>query len=99
MRHARERRRQPRLGGREREMTRVCAEFREMPGLRITVPQAARLFSLEHRDCARLLEALVDRGVLFSDGQMFQMQASGAEMSEESILRTFRLSSPSGRRL
>ena len=99
MRHATERRRHPRRGGREREMTRVCAEFREMPGLRITVPQAARLFGLDHGDCARVLESLVNHGVLFRDGELFQIRASGAPMSEESILRTLRLSAVSGRSL
>ena len=50
---------------------RVAAEFREMPGLRLTLPQAARLFSIDSSCCERVLGALVDRGVLASDGRAF----------------------------
>ena len=51
--------------------TRVSAEFREMPGLKLTLPQAARLFSIEPTRCERVLGALVDRGVLATDGRAF----------------------------
>ena len=50
---------------------RLLAEFREMPGLRITAPQAARLFSLNADQCERLLAALVDAGALRTDGRLF----------------------------
>ena len=42
----------------------VAGEFREMPGLRLTLPQAARLWGLEPRACAAILDALVERGAL-----------------------------------
>ena len=48
--------------------TRVQAEFQEMPGLKLTVPQAARLFNLERARCERVLDALVDDGALSCDG-------------------------------
>jgi hypothetical protein len=51
--------------------TRVWGEFREMPGLRLTIPQASRLFSLDRERCERVLGALVDRGVLWTDGTAF----------------------------
>jgi hypothetical protein len=50
---------------------RVQAEFREMPGLRLTLPQAARLFSIEQARCERILGALVRAGRLSSDGKAF----------------------------
>ena len=50
---------------------RIHAEFREMPGLRLTLPQAARLFSLEPDRCERVLAALVESGQLASTGTTF----------------------------
>lgn len=51
--------------------TRVSAEFREMPGLMLTLPQAARLFSIDLPQCERVLSALVARGELRTDGHAF----------------------------
>jgi hypothetical protein len=56
---------------------RVWAEFREMPGLSLTLPQAARLFSLDRARCARVLDALVVCGVLATDGIGFARADSG----------------------
>jgi hypothetical protein len=50
---------------------RVLAEFRDLPGLRLTLPQAARLFDIEPARCGRLLAALVDSGCLAMDGFVF----------------------------
>ena len=52
------------LAARERLMTRLEGEFREMPGLHLTQAQASRLLSLESGACSRVLRALVERGVL-----------------------------------
>jgi hypothetical protein len=38
---------------------RVKAEFNEMPGLRLTVPQATRLWGMERALCLTVVEALV----------------------------------------
>ena len=38
---------------------RVKAEFNEMPGLRLTVPQATRLWGMERALCVTVVEALV----------------------------------------
>jgi hypothetical protein len=57
---------------------RVSAEFREMPGLVLTVGQAARLFGLEIPRCERVLGALVGRGVLATDGRAFARADTGA---------------------
>jgi hypothetical protein len=43
---------------------RIAAEFREMPGLLLSVPQASRLLGLDERACQRILEGLEDEGLL-----------------------------------
>lgn len=46
------------------ERTRIQSAYREMPGLRLSVEQASRLFGIEQGPCADLLRALADEGVL-----------------------------------
>lgn len=41
-------------------LRRVKSEFMEMPGLRLTMPQAQRLWGLDSESCEALLGALVD---------------------------------------
>ena len=43
---------------------RIDSEYREMPGLRLTLAQAARLWGLQALQCRVLLGALVERGRL-----------------------------------
>ena len=43
---------------------RVRGEFNEMPGLQLTVAQAARLWGLEDKACRRIIDALVDAAFL-----------------------------------
>jgi phosphoribosyl-dephospho-CoA transferase len=43
---------------------RILAEYREMPGLRLTLRQAARLWALDTVDCHAILDALVAAGSL-----------------------------------
>jgi hypothetical protein len=50
---------------------RIQAEYREMPGLKLTLAQASRLFNLEPGRCASALETLVSGGVLWTDGRAF----------------------------
>ncbi len=45
-------------------MLRICREYLEMPGLRLTDAQARRLFGLGEEACRRLLDKLVARGFL-----------------------------------
>jgi hypothetical protein len=52
---------------------RVLDEFREMPGLQITLAQAARLFSLDLGRCERVLQGLVHGGALRTDGRLFAL--------------------------
>lgn len=46
-------------------LQRMRSEFIEMPGMRLTRDQAARLCGLDRRTSERLLERLVDAGFLF----------------------------------
>lgn len=58
----------------ERDLrARVCAEFREMPGLKLTIRQAARLFAQDSRQCERALGAMVNRGELATNGEAFAL--------------------------
>jgi hypothetical protein len=43
---------------------RVRGEFMEMPGLRLNVPQAQRLWGLDAVRCEAVLDELVEGGVL-----------------------------------
>ena len=45
-------------------LVRVQSEYREMPGLTLTEVQAQRLWGLDHRTCALVLTALVERQFL-----------------------------------
>jgi hypothetical protein len=61
--------RQPRIDRRDRDartqlLNRVRAEFREMPGLRLTCRQAQRLFGIPGDVCERVFAALVEDGTL-----------------------------------
>lgn len=43
---------------------RIYAEFNEMPGLSLTLAQACRLFNVPESRCSRLLQHMVDGGLL-----------------------------------
>lgn len=43
---------------------RVEGEYREMPGLSVTLPQAARLWALDQSTCERVLATLIERRIL-----------------------------------
>jgi hypothetical protein len=43
---------------------RIQAEFNEMPGLTLTLPQASRLFNVDAGRCGRALDRLVESGSL-----------------------------------
>ena len=58
-------------------LRRVRSEFNEMPGLRLTLPQAARLLDLDRRACQRVIAALVraDFLRLAPDGTIVRREA------------------------
>ncbi len=43
---------------------RIEGEYREMPGLSLTLPQVARLLGLERSTCEHVLTTLIERGLL-----------------------------------
>ncbi len=53
---------------RARLAERIRGEFIEMPGLKLTLPQAARVFGLDGRQ-SRVLDELLDEGFLVRDDQ------------------------------
>jgi hypothetical protein len=57
-------------------LRRVQGEFLEMPGLRLTTPQARRLWGLDAAQCDALLGALVDANFLFRtrDGAFMRVE-------------------------
>jgi hypothetical protein len=58
-------------------LVRLSAEFHEMPDLVITVGEASRLFAVERSLCRRILDTLVTRGVLATDGRVFTRAGTG----------------------
>ena len=60
-------------------LRRVQGEFLEMPGLRVTEPQARRLWGLDSVSCEALLDALVDAKFLFRtrDGAFMRFDHAG----------------------
>lgn len=50
-------------------LQRVYSEFLEMPGLRLTIQQAQRLWGLDEVTCLALLELLVARRFLCRNGR------------------------------
>lgn len=59
-------------------LQRIQGEFVEMPGLRLTAPQARRLWGLERDVCDALLAALVDTRFLARtrDGAFVRLEGS-----------------------
>jgi hypothetical protein len=55
----------------EAVLDRLRGEFRDMPGLALTLPQASRLFGVPEGACVGILRRLVDAGLLCvrSDGR------------------------------
>ena len=56
---------------------RIRSEYQEMPGLRLTLPQAARLFGLKPDNCERVLNTLVVGGELWTNGREFARSNTG----------------------
>ena len=68
----------PAIEAEDRDLhARIRAEYREMPGLKLTLAQASRLFNLDPDWCARALATLVDGGALWTDGRVFLYTRAG----------------------
>ena len=70
-------------GGRERRdlvrreaiVRRITAEFRDMPGLVLSIKQASRFLGVDEAACARILASLTQSGVLRrKDSETFARQ-------------------------
>jgi hypothetical protein len=59
---------------REALVQRLIAEFDEMPGLRLSLPQASRLFGLTEAAAARILTALTKAGTLHRNASNLYMR-------------------------
>jgi hypothetical protein len=51
----------------DRMLNLVAGEFAEMPGMRLTMPQVRRLWTLDEAEGDRVIAALVARGILVRD--------------------------------
>ena len=60
----------PAIVSREQIVRRIRGEYLEMPGLRLTRPQAQRLWGLDEQTCVQLLDSLTEDRFLLrrSDG-------------------------------
>jgi hypothetical protein len=58
-------------------ISRVVGEFREMPGLSVTLAQAARLFNLSGEECGGLFDELRRRGLIEVTTQGLYRRHSG----------------------
>jgi hypothetical protein len=54
-----------------RLQARIRAEYDEMPGLNLTLPQASRLFNCDATTCTQALMRLIAEGVLSVDEGVF----------------------------
>jgi hypothetical protein len=57
---------------------RIRSEFNEMPGLRLTPAQAARLWGMERHTSERILDGLALAGFLLKNKEGAYVRASGA---------------------
>lgn len=58
-------------------INRVRGEFFEMPGMRLSFDQAARLWALDRHTCETVIERLVAVGYLERDGHGLYRRAHG----------------------
>ena len=56
---------------------RIRSEFAEMPGLRLTPAQAARLWGMERQTSERILDGLAMAGFLWKNREGAYLRASG----------------------
>ena len=69
---------------------RIDSEYREMPGLRLTLAQAARLWGLPGPQCRALLGALVEKGRLVETPDGHYCVAGGLGRARHETVRRSR---------
>lgn len=74
----------------EQLLRRARAEFLEMPGMRLTVEQAQRLWGLDGDTCGRVLQALVDVNFLGqgSDRRYGRLSEGGLPLNASPTAKT-----------
>jgi hypothetical protein len=55
----------------------IKSEYLEMPGLCLTLPQAARLWNTDQRECFSAFESLVREGFLYRSRDMYLRRGGG----------------------
>ena len=55
-------------------MRRVQADYREMPGLSVTLKQGCRLWSLSPTSCVSILDQLIAKGTLKRRGEQYSLR-------------------------
>jgi hypothetical protein len=66
---------------------RIRGAYREMPGLRLTTPQACRLWNLDRARCEAVLQALLDEGFLTqTTAEQFVAYASDRVKSARTVV-------------
>ena len=58
----------------QQALRRVLADFREMPGLRVTLEQGCRLWGLSPEICSAILDALIAKDVLKRAGTQYSLR-------------------------
>jgi DNA-binding IclR family transcriptional regulator len=72
-------------------LRRIRAEYGEMPGLRLTLEQAQRLFGVPQQTCAKLLNALVsDRLLACHPDGTYMRRADSARVARATLRHTDR---------
>ncbi len=68
-------------------VARVRGEYREMPGLRLTVAQACRLWQVDASTCETLLEQLVREAFLYKtdNGAYIAMSATAGRQAKAQL--------------
>ena len=67
-------------------LRRIRAEYGEMPGLRLTLEQAQKLFGVPQHTCARLLDALVaDRLLACHPDGTYMRRADAARVARATL--------------
>lgn len=61
-------------------LTLIRSEYLEMPGLSVTLPQAARLWNVDTEECSDALETLVRDGFLRKSRAMYLRATCGAAL-------------------
>jgi hypothetical protein len=66
-------------------VARARGEYNEMPGLRLTIWQASKLWHLDHATCTDVLDALVKEGFLFRTADGAYMMWAGPSPAKAAL--------------